>query len=191
MPNSQNGYAVFTAPRYDGPLPRLRAWKVPGTSPQVTLPVRDGSVGFLLTYIALWMHERIEPIDKPHPKDDWGYAFRAIRGQENGYSNHASGTAVDIDATQHPLGVGGTFRYLVRSGRGRVMAETRIRWFLRARLKGTVRWGGDYNSRKDEMHFEVMAPIERCEAVARKLMRTKRGRAILDANPGAEKAILA
>lgn len=183
MATSYNGYQVLPTPTYTG-WPRLRRWLVPGT--KVILPVRDGSVGFLLVFIASWMHETINRIDQPHPADDWGWAFRAVRGQTSGYSCHASGTAVDLDATEHVLGRRGTFRYLVRGK----LAEARLRWFLRARIRGAVRWGGDYQNRADEMHFEVMAPIERCEVIARHLMNTDRGRRILAANPGAKGVIL-
>ena len=47
-------------------------------------------------------HELIEPIDEGK-LDDWGYAFRMVRGSTDNLSNHSSGTAIDLNATQHPL----------------------------------------------------------------------------------------
>lgn len=179
MASSQNGWPVLAA-RTSGSHPRLRIWTVPGTDPVVRVLLRDGSAGFLLVWAALWWHEKLDRIDRPHPKDDWGWADRSIRGATT-TSNHASGTALDVDATEHPLGVRGTL----------LSAKAlRLRWVLRVRLRGVLRWGGDYANRADEMHLEVDAPLERCETVARRLMRGRRGKAILDANPGARQVIL-
>jgi hypothetical protein len=77
--------------------------------------------------------------------DDWGYAYRAIRGQEDAgnLSNHASGTAVDLNATKHPLGKRNTFTD---------EQEVKIRALA---AKYGCRWGGDYKNRADEMHFEI------------------------------------
>ena len=38
----------------------------------------------------------------------WGHAYREISGSTT-LSNHASGTAIDINAPRHPLGASGTF----------------------------------------------------------------------------------
>lgn len=178
MATSANGYPVLFENRTTGPLPRLRKWVVPGT--QRHLYLRDGSTGFLLIHFALWLHERVEPLDDG-VWDDWGWAVRPVRGQSNGYSNHASGTAEDLNATRHPLAQRGTF--------GKVATYAKIRARL-AYYRGALEWGGDYHSRLDEMHFEIAASIGACEARARKLMDTPRGRRILEANPGAREAIL-
>lgn len=82
--------------------------------------------------------------------DDWGYAYRAIRGQEDAgnLSNHASGTAVDLNATKHPLGKRNTFTD---------EQEIKIRALA---AKYGLRWGGDYKNRADEMHFEInLSPL--------------------------------
>ena len=50
----------------------------------------------------------VEKIDKG--KDDWGYCFRQVRGSTDMLSNHASGTAVDINSSKHSLGLQGTFK---------------------------------------------------------------------------------
>lgn len=87
-------------------------------------------------------HELIEPINEGK-LDDWGYAFRNIRGSTNNLSNHSSGTAVDLNAVDHPLGKSGTFP-----------AEKVPMIRALAKKYGMI-WGGDFRSRPDEMHFEI------------------------------------
>jgi hypothetical protein len=95
-------------------------------------------VGFLEEFHAL-----IEPIDEG-TLDDWGYAFRMVRGSEDKLSNHSSGTAIDVNATQHPLGKIGTF------------PSEKVPMIRALATKYGLKWGGDYSGRKDEMHFEIM-----------------------------------
>jgi hypothetical protein len=108
------------------------------------------AVAPLLINFAYEFHHRIEKIDKGTP-DDWGYAFRTIRGSDVHVSNHASGTAIDINATKHPLGKRGTFTK---------SQEKTIRELCK---KYGLRWGGDYQVRADEMHFEVVLNPEKAE----------------------------
>ena len=66
-----------------------------------------------------------------------------VRGTTDKLSNHASGTAIDLNATKHPLGAVGTFEP------GKVP-------MLRALTKKYgLTWGGDYKGLKDEMHYEI------------------------------------
>lgn len=175
---SQNGYPVLP-PRVGGSLPTLRRWEVPGVD--LTLTVRDGSVGFLLVHWALWFHEAIEPLDRP-PADDWGYSRRRIRGGSE-WSNHASATAVDLNAVLHPFGQRGTFR-------AASVVKMRRRLWQADYYASCIGWGGDWRSVGDEMHFEIQRPLSACEEVAANLMATWRGRRVLAANPGARAAIL-
>jgi hypothetical protein len=177
MSTSQNGYEVLDS-RTSGPFPRLRRWVVPGTGRTLTL--RDGAVGFLLVHLALVLHDTVERLNiHGQPWDEWGWAPRPIRGSTT-ISNHASGTAMDLNATQHPLGKRGTFtRRQVK----------RIRYLLRVRYLGAIRWGGDYVNRADEMHYEAVKGLRACERRAKVLALTPKGRAILKANPGARKVI--
>ena len=172
---SQNGWPVLSAVS-SGPHPRLRSWLVPGTD--VRLLLRDGSAGFLLIFVASWVHENLEPIDVGQIRDDWGWASRPVRGSTSVISNHASGTALDYNALRHVLGRAGTWAQAAR-----------LRLWLRRRLGATVRWGGDYVHRKDEMHFELAGGLADAERVARRLARTRRGRRVLAVNPGAGKVI--
>ena len=87
-------------------------------------------------------HELIEPIDGGQ-LDDWGYCFRMIRGTTDKLSNHSSGTAVDLNATKHPLGKVGTF------------PAEKVPMIRALAKKYGLKWGGDYKGRIDEMHFEI------------------------------------
>ena len=168
---SQNGWPALAS---DSNL--LHSWVLPdGTR----LRLRNGSGGFLLIHLALWFDRRIENLEEP-VLDDWGYAYRPIRGYESGLSNHSSGTAEDLNATDHPLGAEHTFK----------PAEVEA---IRRRLRiydGCIRWGGDYSGRKDAMHFELNRPLADCERVARKLLNTMRGEQILKLNRGQKAVIL-
>lgn len=82
--------------------------------------------------------------------DDWGYACRTIAGSST-YSNHAFGTAVDVDATKN-----------ARNGRpytdSAIWKEAK-KAVLQAEKEG-FRWGGRYSS-PDPMHFEtLLTPVQ-------------------------------
>ncbi len=145
-------------------------WSLPGAGRSIRLD--PGPAGFLLCHFAMWFHHSVESLIPP-PFDDWGYARRLIRGSETTWSNHASGTAVDLNASAHPLGVRNTFSDAQMS---------RIRARLRGRYVGTIAWGADWRVRADEMHYEVVCPSTRATQVADSLRATARGRRLADAN---------
>jgi hypothetical protein len=174
MATSQNNFRVLS-PGARG----LRKFQMPGVDR--TLNLRDGSVGFLLVHNACYIDRFVERLDVG-TWDDWGHAVRPVRGQSTGFSNHASGTACDLNATRHPRGV-----------------PTRKTWTdrqitqIHSRLKmydGCLRWGGDYVRVPDAMHWEAARDIAACEKVARRLMRTKIGKEVLAVNPGLRAVIL-
>jgi len=170
---SQNGFPALTS---DSPY--LYTWAIPDTAR--TLRLRNGSAGFLLVHLALWFDSRVEDIEGGQ-LDDWGYAYRPVRGYESTLSNHSSGTAMDLNATQHGLGTEDTFT---------AEEEMRIRHRVNEFFDDVIRWGGEYYGRKDEMHFEVDASLAACEKVARRLLDSPRGKRILNANPGQRAVIL-
>lgn len=170
-----NGHPVIFSATYTGPGPRLRKWKVPGVERHFI--ARDGAMGFILMHVALWFHEVVERIDKG-TWDEWGWAVRPVRGQSTGYSNHAGAVALDINATRHPRGVPIT---RTMTNKQISLIRSRMRW-----LKLAVIWGGGWRT-PDGMHFEIARiSLKRAEFVAKWLMRTRRGKRILDANPGAK-----
>ena len=117
----------------------IKSYPVPGTLIKLRCAEK---VAPLLVGFAAEFHNLIEPLDVGS-LDDWGYAFRMVRGTADKLSNHASGTAIDLNAAKHPLGQVGTF------DPGKVP-------MLRALTKKYgLTWGGDYKGRKDEMHYEI------------------------------------
>jgi hypothetical protein len=65
------------------------------------------------------------------------------RGSDKVLSNHSSGTAVDLNATKHPLGKSNTF------------TKEQVNTIQLLLVKYGLAWGGNYKRRKDEMHFEI------------------------------------
>lgn len=153
MATSQNGYAAN-----DVNLTSSRL--IPGTDRKIR--VRKGAAGDLLLWVASQFDRSVEDID-PGILDDWGYAERPIRGGVT-LSNHASGTAIDLNATRHPLGTDPRDNFTP----GQIGV---IRTIVNA-TEGCVRWGGDYTGRKDPMHFEIVRDEAAC---ARALARLNGG----------------
>lgn len=129
---------------------KTRVIAVPGS--KVKLRVADDpDVATILAGVAWWVDQHVEDIDtrqgvKGHDvPDDWGWAVRLIRGATRTISNHASGTAIDVNAVAHPMTVRHTWS---------ADEIAKVDAFL-ARLGGTVRWGEHYKSRVDGMHFEI------------------------------------
>jgi hypothetical protein len=112
----------------------------------VRLAVRTGAAGDLLLEVAALFDLMVQDLDLPGPADEWGYAERPVRGSAD-ISNHASGTAVDLNATRWPLGSAPSVNLSAHQ-----IATVRE---IVAVTRGAVRWGGDYSGRKDPMHFEI------------------------------------
>lgn len=126
----------------------------------VTFPngVRNGDVLTILSYVAERYHRTVEPL---HPYWCWGYYFKLIEGS-SALSNHASGTAIDINSPRHPMGKRGTFTA------AQVQNIRRILLYC----EGAVRWGGDYSGRPDEMHWEINAAAPVVARIAVKIRGT-------------------
>lgn len=117
----------------------IQSFPLPGGS----VSLRKGSAGEVLCHVARRWHNEVEPLVWPGV---WGYAERAIRGGVE-LSNHASGTALDLDAPKHPLGTAPTANFSAAQ-------IAKIHEILEE-CRGLIRWGGDYVGRKDGMHVEV------------------------------------
>lgn len=176
MSESQNGYSAVP---YGSPM--LHRWVIPSRTGRFTISLRRGSAGFVLAHLLLWLSEEVEPNVGP-VLDDWGHAPRTVRGYTTTLSNHASGTAFDSNALRHVMGQRGTY-----DRRDRRAILTRLRW--RA-YGGAIRWGGTYDRRPDEMHYELVRDLPAVERIARRLMATPRGVRLLRANPGQARVIL-
>ena len=131
----------------------IKSYPVPGT----TLKLRCAEkVAPLLIGFAAEFHALIEPLDEGS-LDDWGYCFRMVRGTTDKLSNHSSGTAIDLNASKHPLGQIGTFE------------AGKVPMIRALSHKYGLTWGGDYRSRKDEMHFEISIDATKAAALIKKI----------------------
>lgn len=155
MPTSYNGYAASPRPADFGGLAKIL---VAGES--FAPGVRAGDVAVVLEYVAEQLHARVEPVVRAdfHQADDWGYSYRRNRNANN-LSCHASGTAIDYNATRHPNGWRGTFTADQVAEIRRILTE----------VDGTVRWGGDFTGTPDEMHFEIVKPLPDVAQVAARI----------------------
>jgi len=125
---------------------RLKTGTIPGT--KIRLTTRDVCLPFFLALAADY-NEMIEPLSLGR-NDDGGYAYRVSRESEL-WSNHASGTAIDLNW----------------SGHGSRNLVNRKWWALGRNKKATdvikkryriVNWGGDWSDRYyDPMHWELKA----------------------------------
>lgn len=144
MARSQNGWPALTSSADT----RLRVL------PHITGRVLAGDVWTIFYYLCQRYAATVEPITRAH---SWGHAYRAVTNGRS-LSNHASGTAVDLNAPKHPYGSKGTF----------TAAQVRAIRTILAELRGVVRWGGDY-SVGDEMHFEIVGSASQVATVASRI----------------------
>jgi hypothetical protein len=130
----------------------IKSYKVEGTSLKLRCATK---VEPLLLNFAKDFNELIEPLEGG-ALDDWGYCYRDVRGVPGKLSNHSSGTAIDLNATLHPLGKVGTFE------------ASKVPMIRALAKKYGLTWGGDW-TRKDEMHFEIALSPEKVTALITKL----------------------
>lgn len=132
---SQNGWAASPNPADI----EIKSFAIAGTD----ITFRANAIaGKILAAFAAEFHAKVEPINRG-ALDDWGYAFRMVRGSEDSLSNHSSGTAIDLNATKHPLGKENTYT----PAQQKTLDELCAKYHLRG--------GYRYHTRKDDMHFEV------------------------------------
>lgn len=148
MSTSQNSWAA-------GDRSVIASYQLPGGK----VALRAGDVSIVLLWCANEWHRRVEPLKWP---GIWGYAERNIRGSSSTLSNHASGTAIDLNAPAHPLGVAASKTFTAKQ----------IATILEivAYCEGVVRWGGTY-SRPDAMHLEINAGAAAVKRVADKIRK--------------------
>lgn len=135
----------------------IKSFQVPGTT--LKLQCAEAVAPLLIGFTAEF-HKLIEPVDEGK-LDDWGYAFRDIRGMTGKLSNHSSGTAIDLNAPKHPLGKVGTF------------PAEQVPMIRALAKKYGLAWGGDYRNRKDEMHFEIAVSPAKVAELIKKLGEKK------------------
>ena len=135
----------------------VKSFKVEGSA--IKLRCAE-AVAPLLTGFAAEFHALIEPLDVGGG-DDWGYAYRDVRGVPGKLSNHASGSAIDLNSSRHKLGQVGTFE------------ATKVPMLRALAHKYGLTWGGDYKNRKDEMHFEISIDAVKAAALITKIQGVK------------------
>jgi len=133
---SQNGWAASKDPNEI----HIKAFPVVGTHIHLRC---QATAGVILAAFAGEFNATVEKLEGV-TFDDWSYAYRPVRGKTTGLSNHASGTAIDLNAVKHPLGKQHTF-----TGPQEVILKALVK-------KYGIRWGGSYKDRIDEMHFEII-----------------------------------
>lgn len=125
---SENGWRMCDAAELDFmPVPVI-GWKV---------GVRRGVPNTLLKALMVRLHREVEPMDTSQCG-----VFTASNSMPN--SNHNSGTALDYNWNKHPFHAWGTW------GSNRAKVDKIISDF-----RGTIEWGGNWTSPRDEMHFEL------------------------------------
>jgi len=102
--------------------------------------------------------------------DDWGYAYRPIRGYESEWqsthnykylSNHSWGLAIDLDANKNPMTTDTKAKHEIVAG----VVDP-----ILAKFRGRIIWGGEYSSaRKDYMHFEFVGTRGDADVLSRQL----------------------
>lgn len=137
--DSQNGWVV---------LDKIEDCKVYtiNKDTNVTLPLEPGDAGWLLAAFVKRFDKFVEPLNRT---DTHGYNKRKVANSDD-WSNHASATAVDCNATKHVQGKVDTFTD------SQVVKIRRIQ----ADFDNVIKWGGDYRVTKDEMHFEIIGNEE-------------------------------
>lgn len=169
MSTSQNNWPALITRE------KIHNWVIPARNGKIVLPLRNGSAGTVLSFVALKIAE-IAKVDLDFKADDWGYAMRPIRGYSTTLSNHASGTAMDLNATDHPLGATNTWTKEQRDKIQHILDDPI--------LENCIRWGANYHGRKDEMHIEIVKDLPTLERVAKRVIRRWRGVRIMAANKG-------
>ena len=134
MAESQNGWPVVDKPACDQ-----------GPFEGVTFP--NGILKGDVATICRWQLRRYKSLVEPLVDGTcWGWYAKNIEGSST-ISNHASATAWDINADQHPMGppISSNMTQKEIDGCRQIIREA----------EGTLRWGGDYSSRPDPMHWEI------------------------------------
>ena len=112
----------------------------------------------LFHYAIKRWHREVSPLTGG-VMDEWSYAYRKIPGSSS-WSNHASATAVDLDATEFPMHV----------QRMKWRQRRRVRKIMRA-CGGQLRWGGEWPMPgTDQMHIEL-APGTTPASVRRQVVK--------------------
>lgn len=154
MAVSQNRWAVVNKGACDT-KPLIRDVSVPNG-------VLAGDVAVIARWHAAEYDRRVERLK---PGWCWGWYVKPIEGTAT-ISNHSSATAWDLNAPDNPMGRGTTAKSLT----GAQIAECHK---LEDESDNVLRWGGDYVSRQDPMHWEVVGSRAAVRQLADKIRNAK------------------
>ena len=150
MPNSINGWPVLDNPPWSDP--RLAKKPIPGV-PNRTLTLRAEVLPLFLA-LAKDYHDTIAPVDEG-ALDDWSYGYRAARAA-SAWSDHASGTAIDLNASKEGwLGMS-NYSWWANPARHQTAQAIKKRYEV-VMWGGSKDFGGDYfnGSTVDWMHWAI------------------------------------
>lgn len=125
---SENGWRMCDTAELDFSAVPVIGWKV---------GVRKGAPNLLLKALMVRLHREVEPLITSQCG-----VFTGTNSMPN--SNHNSGTALDYNWNKHPFHAWGTW------GANRGKVDKIITDF-----RGTIEFGGNWTSPRDEMHFEL------------------------------------
>lgn len=140
MPSSLNGWPVLPPGS-----PELATRRIPGTDRRITM---RGTVLPLFLALAHDYDDWVRSIDSGARVDEGGYAYRAARNADD-FSNHASGTALDLNWSEEgALNSAWGRRFFAEPEHAAAVAHI-------LKVYRVVFWGGAWNKLKDYMHWEV------------------------------------
>lgn len=148
MTTSLNGWVY--------PAKKLVTKKVPGTKRELKL---NALCAPLLLAVAADYNKTVRPIDVG-PVDDWGYADRDGRATPGKKSNHANGTAMDLNASEEGA-MNSNWGKKVWSNVKTAAAIAAIK----RRYGSCVQNGGDWRA-KDYMHWEIKPGVTPADVAA-------------------------
>src|SRR6478752_2054234 len=117
--------------------------------------VKAGDVATVLGYVATQLHYRVEACISGW---DWGHSYKQNVNNPSQLSCHASGTAIDYNAPNHPNGSSNTFSD----------QQVGTIYAILNEVQGAVDWLEGY----DEMHFEIAVDAGTLSRIAATLPAT-------------------
>jgi hypothetical protein len=160
MSRSSNGWPVLTS----SADPKLTVIRIPDTGrPGIPLRLHKDCAA-VLAYVASRVHKEVSDLHENNKagkfQDEGGYNYRKIAGTTR-FSNHASGTAMDLNWQKWPM-----FKRRMTK-KQRAASEA-----IALDVQDVIRWGGNYSpARVDEMHWEIQSGVSAADL--RKFMKAK------------------
>lgn len=148
MATSQNGWPIVT-------IAQLENLPIPGTNVKAVPGLLKGDVAWLLRWVGSEFNKRVDPLITP---GCWGWNAPTPIPGSNIYSNHGSGTAIDLNAPHFP--------WTLKTMSPRQREECRK---IVNQTDNVVVWGGDFTTVVDEMHFEINGTSQDVARIVKKL----------------------